>query len=390
MSSNTSGSSSHDSIEVFTSQTQRRTRSNVWEHFEPNLVKVDGELKAICKYCGIHLNTKSGTSSLRGHIANACPAIPNPIRQKFQATLSKQPSSELPFVFDPQLCRKEMIKYIIHAEIPFLKFEDPYLQPWLRTLQPIFKVRGRQTIRDDCLKKYVEMKKELQAELRSLDSRVCLTSDIWTSSQDLGYMVVTAHYIDAAFKIKKKIIWFKQLEYPHSGYAIEEELLRCLTDWEIRENIFTLTLDNASNNTTACELLVTDCKYDLMFGGDHLHVRCFAHILNILVQDGMRTIHSAIKMIRELLKHIDSSPSRLQAFNSISAMTRDFLAIPLSTASSESALNLGGGRILGDHRSSLAPEMLEALVCAKDWLYKTKDPEVCSDGEGMASLHLFL
>ena len=118
---------------------------------------------------------------------------------------------------------------------------------------------------------------------------MCLTSDIWTSSQDLGYMVVTAHYIDAAFKIKKKIIWFKQLEYPHSGYAIEEELLRCLTDWEIRENIFTLTLDNASNNTTACELLVIDCKYDLMFGGDHLHVRCCAHILNILVQDGLRT-----------------------------------------------------------------------------------------------------
>ena len=87
---------------------------------------------------------------------------------------------------------------------------------------------------------------------------VCLTSDIWTSSQDLGYMVVTAHYIDAAFKIKKKIIWFKQLEYPHSGYAIEEELLRCLTDWEIREKIFTLTLDNACNNATTCELLVID------------------------------------------------------------------------------------------------------------------------------------
>jgi len=133
-------------------------------------------------------------------------------------------------------------------------------------------------------------------------------------------MVVTAHYIDAEFKIKKKIIWFKELEYLHSGYAIEEELLRFLTDWEIREKIFTLeslTLDNANNNMTACELLVADCKYDLMFGREHLHVRCCAHILNILVQDGMRTIHSVIKMIRELLKHIDSSPSRLQAFNSI-------------------------------------------------------------------------
>ena len=37
----------------------------------------------------------------------------------------------------------------------------------------------------------------------------------------------------------------------------------------------------------------------------------------------------------------------------------------------------------------LSPEMLEALVCGKVWLYKTKDPEPCSDGEGMTSLHLF-
>ena len=48
-----------------------------------------------------------------------------------------------------------------------------------------------------------------------------------------------------------------------------------------------------------------------------MHVRCCAHILNILVQDGMKIIHEGIKKIRELLKHIDSSPSRIQAFNQI-------------------------------------------------------------------------
>ena len=81
--------------------------------------------------------------------------------------------------------------------------------------------------------------------------------------------------------------------------------------------------------------------------------------------------------------------SKAAKFPVLSAMARDFLTIPLSTVSSESTFNLGE-RILGDHRSSLAPEMLEALVCGKDWLYKTKDPELCSDGEGMTSLHLFL
>jgi len=54
-----------------------------------------------------------------------------------------------------------------------------------------------------------------------------------------------------------------------------------------------------------------------MLGGEHLHVRCCAHILNLLVQDGMKIIHSTIQKIRELLKHIDSSLSRLQVFNTI-------------------------------------------------------------------------
>jgi hypothetical protein len=50
MSSTASGSSSsHDSMDLVTPPTSRRTRSNVWEHFEPNLVDIDGELKVVCK-----------------------------------------------------------------------------------------------------------------------------------------------------------------------------------------------------------------------------------------------------------------------------------------------------------------------------------------------------
>jgi hypothetical protein len=49
-------------------------------------------------------------------------------------------------------------------------------------------------------------------------------------------------------------------------------------------------------------------------------------------------------------------------------MAQDFLAISRIIVSSESAL--------------LNSKMLEAPVSAKDWLFKTKDPELCSDSEG--------
>jgi hypothetical protein len=73
-----------------------------------------------------------------------------------------------------------------------------------------------------------------------------------------------------------------------------------------------------------------------------------------------------------------------EKFPILSVVARDFLAIPLSTVPSESAFSLGG-RILGESRSSLTGEMLEALVCAKDWLFKEKGVS----NEGIPIIPLF-
>jgi len=89
----------------------------------------------------------------------------------------------------------------------------------------------------------------------------------------------------------KRIISLKEVKYPHTGIAIEEALVSCLTEWGIRDKVFTLTVDNASNNNRACDVFVEYQKYELMLEGAHFHVKCCAHILNILVQDGMNIIH---------------------------------------------------------------------------------------------------
>lgn len=119
-------------------------------------------------------------------------------------------------------------------------------------------------------------------------------------------MCVTAHFIDAKFNLKKKIIAFKDAKYPHTGLAIEEAITRYLTEWGIKGKLFTLTLDNASNNNATCRLLEENQEHDLLFDGQHFHVKCCAHILNILVQDGMKPIHVAIGKIRHLIRHIES------------------------------------------------------------------------------------
>lgn len=70
-------------------------------------------------------------------------------------------------------------------------------------------------------------------------------------------------------------------------------------------------------------------------------------------------------------------------FSILSHLARDFLAMPISTVPSESAFSTGG-RVLDPFRSSLTPRIVEALVCAQDWLKRSKQSIIFE--EDLASL----
>ena len=67
----------------------------------------------------------------------------------------------------------------------------------------------------------------------------------------------------------------------------------------------------------------------------------------------------------------------VRAFPVLSIMARDLLTPPASTVASESAFSIGG-RVLEERRSRLSPDMLDCLMCLKDWdraQYRTQNRE---------------
>ncbi|KAJ0554231.1 putative HAT dimerization domain, ribonuclease H-like superfamily, hAT-like transposase, RNase-H [Helianthus annuus] len=148
---------------------------------------------------------------------------------------------------------------------------------------------------------------------------ISLTSDCWTSNQTIGYMCLTAHFVDSDWKLQKLIIGFNELAPPHNGEVISDGILECLIKWGIQDKIGTITLDNATNNDRAAMFLKNNFqgKGKLHFEGLFFHVRCCAHILNLMVQDGLGTIEACLLKIREGVKYLRKSPSRLLRFGEI-------------------------------------------------------------------------
>ena len=90
-----------------------------------------------------------------------------------------------------------------------------------------------------------------------------------------------------------------------------------LREWGI-DGIFTLTVDNASSNLTTINFLqrVTKDWNGTVLGNEYMHIRCCAHILNLIVGKSLKEINAYVAKVCEAVRYVKSSPNRSQTFRS--------------------------------------------------------------------------
>lgn len=130
------------------------------------------------------------------------------------------------------------------------------------------------------------------------------------------YMCLTAHYIDGNWDLKSRIIDFCAFPPPHTGGAIAMKIVELLKDWGLEKRVFSVTVDNASSNDNMQSILRRQLRKDLVCNGEFFHIRCVAHILNLIVQDGLSVISGALEKIRESVKFVNVTESRERLFQS--------------------------------------------------------------------------
>ncbi|KAG8477524.1 hypothetical protein CXB51_031036 [Gossypium anomalum] len=101
----------------------------------------------------------------------------------------------------------------------------------------------------------------------------------------------------------------------HKGESIGMVIEKCLLNWGI-DKLFTVTVDNASSNDVVIGYLRKkfNPRGGLFQNGKYLHMRCMAHIVNLIVVEGLKEMNKSIERVRGAVRYVRQSPARLQKF----------------------------------------------------------------------------
>lgn len=211
-------------------------------------------------------------------------------RKELEKNQSEALDNSVKHAYNEKRCRRALAEFIICDEMPFSIVEKHGFKQLVKELEPQFPVPSRTIVARDCCQLYLGKIKVLKDVLKKCSNRVCLTTNCWTSNQNTNYLCLTAHFIDHDWILHKRILNFCMIENL-CGHTIGKKVEECLLEWDI-EKVFTINMDDVTANDTALAYIKKRLKNwkGLVFRGDYLQVKCYAHALNLVVNEGLKVL----------------------------------------------------------------------------------------------------
>ena len=283
----------------------KRRTSPVWDHFKLSGNGVD--TIAACKYCKFVANAPGnvGTTNFKRHTENC---------QGYKDFCANNPNAN--GVYDHDTYVRLFAECILYHGYPLSMVEHKKIRELHRYLNSNVKDVSRYMI-TKCVKgEHEKYKKIIFEKMKSCMSRICLTCDGWTACTSRSYYALTAHFIDNDWKLNSLLLNFRRFPPPHDGESVYTFVKGLLNEWDIGKKVFSITLDNASSNDRMVEKLRRDLHSSslITLDGKYFHVRCCAHILNLIVKDGLKLVDSSVCKLRDIVRYVDSSDLRLTNF----------------------------------------------------------------------------
>ncbi|KAM3871381.1 E3 SUMO-protein ligase ZBED1-like [Diretmus argenteus] len=196
---------------------------------------------------------------------------------KNQPTLTTLSLTKLPFNSDRAKKITQSITYFMCKDLrPYNVVENEGFGYMLKTLEPRYVIPSRRYFTDNAVPKLYRATKLQVEESLSTADRVALTCDAWTSRAVDSYVTITAHYLTEDWRLLSHVLQTRAVHESHTGANIADLLQNAAQEWGIADKNLVVVTDNAANMCVAVQL------------AGYLHVKCFAHALNLASQ---RALH---------------------------------------------------------------------------------------------------
>ena len=124
-------------------------------------------------------------------------------------------------------------------------------------------------------------------------------------------LYVNLTFVELRYNYSYYFSRFVYVPSPHTKDVLVEVLVDCFFEWNIDRKLSAITVDNCSTNNVMIRLLLNKLDTSsLMLSESMLHMRCAAHILNLIVQDGLSLIGDGIERIPDSMTYWTGSTKK--------------------------------------------------------------------------------
>ena len=180
------------------------------------------------------------------------------------------------------------LQWTISHDVAFNQVRDTYFRTFLDYVNPVANRMlpdSDSTIKTHAEGLFAEGKQRLRHILATALSDIHITCDMWTSPNHLGLLAVIAHFTSEKPEHCTVTLALKELQGEHSGENQAGVVLDVLNDYEIRNKLGYMVMDNVGSNDTLINAVATSLNNEgVAYDVNHRRLRCNGHVINLAVQ----------------------------------------------------------------------------------------------------------
>ncbi|CAG8629352.1 5787_t:CDS:2, partial [Cetraspora pellucida] len=206
----------------------------------------------ICKLCKQEFGNQTAISTINRHFQNFHLAEFTKISQHKSRRLDPYgPNNK----YKVDILNNKLLKWVVVNQQSFLLAKNAEFNNFLKKLDPCYRLPCQQTLSTWVGQDYIKNKNKIKFFLNTIQSKISITIDGWTSCTQQPYITVTAHWVNSDWKMNRILLDLIPFNEIHTAINQSDTIIEILKKMDFGQKLLGIMIDNAANRIAMGRIL---------------------------------------------------------------------------------------------------------------------------------------